>query len=253
MARRLSFSFVFMLTTAVIVAACGRQVTPNPPGLGAGGAPPGYLAIHYDVYSAFNFSNYQYMIVFNTTGTSVTPSTDTVQTNWAGYSFALLAVGTAGTSYAKAVRFLRNQNPHIPPYEQTLGTNPNQLSYNPNSNGQGTEFSMIAEKVIFSPSPAPTSTPNNIWTFNAFVTEASQGQWYFLDSMGAGGPIDPQFISPQLCMTEPLDKHVLREIYALRSLGADRQYRDLQQPRQTDTMPVEGGERIRQLSSSGLS
>ena len=194
-----------MLTTAVIVAACGRQVTPNPPGLGAGGAPPGYLAIHYDVYSAFNFSNYQYMIVFNTTGTSVTPSTDTVQTNWAGYSFALLAVGTAGTSYAKAVRFLRNQNPHIPPYEQTLGTNPNQLSYNPNSNGQGTEFSMIAQKVIFSPSPAPTSTPNNIWTFNAFVTEASQGQWYFLDSMGAGGPIDPQFISPRLCMTEPFD------------------------------------------------
>jgi hypothetical protein len=205
MARRLSVSFVFMLTTAIIVAACGRQVTPNPPGLGAGGAPPGYLAIHYDVYSAFNFSNYQYMIVFNTTGTNVTPSTDAVQTNWAGYSFALVALGTAGTSNAKAVRFLRNQNPHIPPYEQTLGTNPNQLSYNPNSNGQGTEFSMIAQKVILSPSPAPTTSPNNIWTFNAFVTQASQGQWYFLDSMGAGGPIDPQFVSPQLCMTEPFD------------------------------------------------
>jgi hypothetical protein len=115
MARRLSFSFVLMLTTAFIVVACGRQVTPNPPGLGAGGAPPGYLAIHYDVYAPFNFSSYQYMIVFNTTGTTVTPSTDAVQTNWAGYSFALVALGTAGTSNAKAVRFLRNQNPHIPP------------------------------------------------------------------------------------------------------------------------------------------
>ena len=67
---------------------------------------------------------------------------------------------------------------------------------------------MIAQKAIFkgaSPSPSPSATPNNIWTFNAFVTEASQGQWYFLDSMGAGGFTDPQFNSPKLCMTEPFD------------------------------------------------
>ncbi|MGC2657892.1 MAG: hypothetical protein WA324_07925, partial [Bryobacteraceae bacterium] len=86
MARKLSFSFLFMLATAFVVVACGRQVTPNPAGLGPGGAPPGYVAIHYDVESPFNFSNYQYMFVFNTTGSGVTPSTDTVQTNWAGYS-----------------------------------------------------------------------------------------------------------------------------------------------------------------------
>ena len=61
MVRRLGFSFVFMLATAFIVAACGRQVTPNPPGLGAGGAPPGYIAVFYSVESPFNFSNYQYL------------------------------------------------------------------------------------------------------------------------------------------------------------------------------------------------
>jgi hypothetical protein len=209
MIRRLSFGFVVVLVTAFIVVACGRQVTPNPPGLGPGGAPPGYIAIHFDVYSPFNFSNYQYMIVFNTSGTGVTPSTDTVQTNWAGYSFALVALGTAGTSYAEAVQFVRNQNPHIPPSWLKLGTTPGQLNYNPNSNGQGTEFSMVAQKAIFkgvaSPTPSPSASPNNIWTFNAFVSQASQGQWLFLDSMGAGGPIDPQFISPKLCMTEPFD------------------------------------------------
>ena len=42
MIRRLSFGFVVVLVTAFIVVACGRQVTPNPPGLGPGGAPPGY-------------------------------------------------------------------------------------------------------------------------------------------------------------------------------------------------------------------
>ena len=106
MIRRLSFGFVVVLVTAFIVVACGRQVTPNPPGLGPGGAPPGYIAIHFDVESPFNFSNYQYMIVFNTTGTGVTPSTDTVQTNWAGYSFALVALGIGGTTYAEAVQLL---------------------------------------------------------------------------------------------------------------------------------------------------
>lgn len=40
---------------------------------------------------------------------------------------------------------------------------------------------------------------------NAFVTQPSQGNLTFVDSMGAGGPVDPQFVSPKLCMTQPFD------------------------------------------------
>src|SRR5271170_7186225 len=57
MIRRLSFGFVVVLVTAFIVVACGRQVTPNPPGLGPGGAPPGYMSIIFDVAAPFNFSS----------------------------------------------------------------------------------------------------------------------------------------------------------------------------------------------------
>lgn len=171
------------------------------------------MAVHFDVESPFNFSSYQYMIVFNTTGTGVTPSTDTLQTNWAGYSFALLALGNGGTAYAEPVQFIHNQNPHIPPAWFKLGTVPQQFSFNPNSNGNGTEFSMLAQRSIFkgaspSPSPSPSSTPPSIWSFNAFTTQASVGgggTWTFVDSLGSGGPIDPQFVSPKLCMTEPFD------------------------------------------------
>lgn len=212
MIRKLSFGFV--VVTAFIVAACGRQVTPNPPGLGPGGAPPGYIAVHFDVEAPFNFSNYQYMIVFNTTGSGVTPSTDTLQTNWAGYSFALLALGVGGTTYAEPVQLLHNQNPHVPPAWLVLHPTPQQFSFNPNSNGSGTEFSMLAQKLIFKgistpgPSPSPSATPPSIWTFNAFTTQASVGgggTWTFIDSLGPGGPVDPQFVSPKLCMTEPFD------------------------------------------------
>ena len=208
MIRRLSFGFIVVAVTAVIVAACGRQVTPNPPGLGPGGAPPGYMAIFFNTQAPFNFTNYQYMLVFNTTGSGVTPSTDTLQTNWAGYSFATVARGNGVSTYAQAVQFLRNANPHIPPAWLPLGTTPNQFSYNLNANGTGTEFSILAQTAIFTgiASPSPSPSPSNIWTFNAFVTQANnQGQWLFVDSMGAGGPVDPQFISPKLNMLQCFD------------------------------------------------
>ncbi|HEX8828505.1 MAG TPA: hypothetical protein VF778_10355 [Xanthobacteraceae bacterium] len=221
MIRRLTFGFV--LVTAFIVAACGRQVTPNPPGVGAGGAPLGYMAAYFDVSSPFNFSNYQYMFVFNTTGNGVTPSTQTLQTNWAGYSYALMALGSGGAAYAKPVQFIRNSNPHISPAWIFLGSTPQQFSFNANSNGSGTEFSMLFQQRIFaSPSPVPSGTPRPyapMWTFNAFVTQASnQGQWLFYDSMGAGGPVPPEFVNtPQLCITEPFDQ----TYYAIYSGGQD--------------------------------
>jgi hypothetical protein len=204
-------AFVLLLFTALVSAACGRQVTPNPPGLGPGGAPLGYMAVFFNTQGPFNFSTYQYMVVLNTTGSGVTPSTDTLQTNWAGYSYAMVARGNGVSSFAQAVQFTRsNQNPHIPPVWLQLGTTPQQFSYNLNDNGTGTEFSILAQKPIFnsspSPGPSPTATPPNIWTFNAFVTSANgSGVWRFVDSMGAGGPVDPQWVSPKLCMSEPFD------------------------------------------------
>jgi hypothetical protein len=121
MIRRLSFGFIVVVVTAVIVAACGRQVTPNPPGLGPGGAPTGYMAVFFTVGAAFNFTNYQYMVVFNTTGSGVTPSTDTLQTNWRGYSYAVVARGNGIESYAAALKFQPSSNPHIPPATYQLG------------------------------------------------------------------------------------------------------------------------------------
>ena len=210
MALKRRHLFTLVLAAATLFVACGRQVTPNPPGLGAGGAPPGYIAFFFNAGGPFNFGKYQYMFVLNTTGSRVTPSTDTSQTNWAGYSFNLIALGNGGASSAEVVYLAHNSNPHIPPRWLPLGTTPQTFSYNLNTNGTGTEFSMIAKRTIFnynpSPSPSPTASPSNLWTFNAFVTQASgSGQWLFYDSMGFGGPIDPQFVSPTLCMTEPFD------------------------------------------------
>jgi hypothetical protein len=221
LAQKRRLVFFVTLTTALIIVACGRQVTPNPPGLGAGGAPPGYMAIFFDTAAPFNFSTYQYMVVLNTTGSGVTPSTQSIQTNWAGYSFALIALGNGISSYAEPVYFAHGSNPHIAPGWISLGTTPQTFSYNLNNNGTGTEFSILAQRRLFdfnpSPSPSPSASPSNVWTFNAFVTQQAQpgGQWIFYDSMGAGGPVPPEYFSPTLCMSEPFDN----TYYALDTTG----------------------------------
>ncbi len=224
MSRVAGSAFVAVVLGAVFVSACGRQVTPNPPGLGPGGAPPGYTAFFFDVEAPFNFSSYQYMFVLNTSGSRVTPSTDTVQTNWAGYDFALVARGNGLGSFAQVVQFVPPKAGKGPPGWLPLITTPQTFSYNLNNNGTGTEFELLVKKVVFSgipspspsPSASPTPTPSQLWTFNAFTTQpgGSQGQWYFLDSMGQGGPIDPQFVSPVLCMTEPFDNTYYASQYA---------------------------------------
>jgi hypothetical protein len=176
------------------------------------------MAVFFNVSGAFNFSNYQYMVVLNTTGDGRTPSTDTIQTNWDGYSFAIIASGNGISSAAQAVQFVRsNQNPHIPPALLPLHTPPQLFSYNLDANGTQTEFSVLAQKRIFTATPGPSPTPtSNVWTFNAFVTQANnQGQFQFVDSMGAGGPIDPQWNSPHLDMLTCFDN----TYYALKTTG----------------------------------
>ncbi len=207
MIRKLSFGFV--IVTAFIVAACGRQVTPNPPGLGPGGAPPGYMSVVFDIAGTFNFSNYQYWVVFNTTGNNITPSVEPFNNNWAGYSFAVEVAGNGVTSYAVPVEFVRSTAaPHAQPYFQRLVTTPHQFQYLPNSNGTSSEFTVLFQRNVFSgiatptPGPSPTSSAQpfaNTWYFNAFTTQTNGlGQLTFMDSLGAGGPVLPDFVSPAL-------------------------------------------------------
>lgn len=80
------FGFGLVSLTAIVVVACGRQVTPNPVGIGPGGTPQGFMSVFFDVSAPFNFSSYQYWIIFDTSGDGKTPSTQPFYDNYAGYS-----------------------------------------------------------------------------------------------------------------------------------------------------------------------
>jgi hypothetical protein len=219
MIRRLGFALVFV--TALIVVACGRQVTPNPPGLGAGGANPGFMVVKFDVTAPFDFSTYQYWIVFNTSGNGLSPDTNPIRNNWAAYSDGIVVGGNGAGTFANAYQFIKNPtNPAIPPHFQLLGVGPAQLQFLPNSNGTGTEFTVTFQRGIFkniaTPTPGPTPTPTGSplpyaknWTFNAFVTQANaQNQFIFVNSMGVGGPTDTTWVSPNLPICTNFDNTV---------------------------------------------
>jgi hypothetical protein len=209
------FGFGVVALTAVSVVACGRQVTPNPVGIGPGGAPEGFTSVFFDVAAPFNFSNYQYWVIFNTSGTGVTPSVDPFPNNWAGYSAGIEVTGSGGATSAQPVQFIKQTNPHVQPHFQVLKFTPQNFIYNANSNGSGTEFNIIFQRTIFLgvlASPAPLA---HNWTYNAFTTQANVGSnLVFLDSMGSGGAHLPDYSSPILPTWQCFD-----ETFPARSLG----------------------------------
>lgn len=201
-------TFVVLLVAAVCIAACGREVTPNPPGQGAGGAPPGYLAVKVDVAGAFNFANYQYWIVFNTSGNGLTPDTTPLTNNWASYSDAIVVSGGGGGTFARAVQIVKQ--PNVVPTFYPLPGAAQQLQYTPNSNGSGTEFTVLVARSLFAPvvTPKPPATPAplaGVWLFNAFTTQSNGQVPIFVDSMGPGGPVSPQYTSPRLNVLQCFD------------------------------------------------
>src|SRR5215469_5009017 len=92
----------FLATVAIALMACGRQVTPNPPGLGAGGANSGFMVVKFDVAAPFDFSTYQYWVVFNTTANGLSPDTNPLRNNWAAFSDGVVVQGAGGSIAAKA-------------------------------------------------------------------------------------------------------------------------------------------------------
>ncbi len=239
MIRRLG---LLLLVTALIVSACGRQVTPNRPGTGPSGLQSGYMSVKFRVAAPFNFSTYQYVVMFNTTGDGHTPLPLGQQTNFQGYSFALVVSGSGGAASVQAIQYARPATPTQAPARIIIPTTPQQLQLTMNSNGSNTEFTIIFARVIASgvftpapsatpsqtaspsptPSPSPSPTPTasgapsptpvpsptapppyaTSWLFNYFITDLNNVP---VDSLGQGGPADTSYGSPVLDTTQAFD------------------------------------------------
>jgi hypothetical protein len=204
-ARR-SLRFLCIALAAMLPAACGRQVSPDPVGIGPGGTSAGEIAAFFNVAAPFNFSKYQYWVVFDTSGNGGTPDTYPWQNNYANYSIAVRVSGTGGSTLATPGVYLRNSGPGSPVNFQALKLPSQQFQYYFNDDGSGTQFEVIFSRAALVAAMGAGPPQSRTWTFNAFTTQGNlQGQATIIDSLGRGGAVNPQFPSPQLDTTQSFD------------------------------------------------
>ncbi|HEV3157653.1 MAG TPA: hypothetical protein VGZ00_09945 [Candidatus Baltobacteraceae bacterium] len=158
-----------MLTLILLafVSACGRQVTPNPTfGIGGSGSDlSGDMVIHYQTAAAYDLTNYNYVVVFNTSGAGGEPYANAWATSFKNYSYAFV-VGANSANYGG----LSLLEYYLPPGGGSLQwvqvqTNPALTQFTQNSNGNGNQFTIVFNRQqlnnpanIASPSPGPTAT-----------------------------------------------------------------------------------------------
>jgi hypothetical protein len=116
-------------------------VTPNRVGVGPGGLESGFMSVKFRVQSAFNFSSDSYAIVFNTSGSGQTPWPQTFSNNFAGYSMSIVRRRRGAARFRRKHTFTTGptRRRKFPSCIQSVRT-PQQLIFQPNTNGQGTEI-----------------------------------------------------------------------------------------------------------------
>lgn len=227
-----------LLITALVLAACGRQVT-FPSYAANGGLQSGFMSVRFTVAAAFAFSTYDYIVVFNTTGNGITPLPNVgAQDNYQGFSDALIVSGNAnGAVNVVPVQYVANGT-SLPPTVYPLTVPGQDLNFIANSNGEGTQFEVQFKRAIFSsltgtatpsPTPAPTPTPvgatpsptpaatptpvvSTTWLANCFVTSQgtvgqSETSYAPVDSLGQEGGDDNTYVfTPPLNTTIAFDQ-----------------------------------------------
>jgi len=213
MVRRLGFWAVLVI--AMVVAACGRQVTGlNQPS----GIPSGEMLIRVRVAGTLDFTNFKYVIVFNTSGNGNEPYPNAFQTGFLNYSYSLIFAGPSGLATTQLLQYYL-----LPGTSSGLGYTSisipvQSLNFVANDNGLGNEFQVIFNRLLLnqpsptgsattvptagpSPSPGSSATPSvqattaaqETWNINFIVTDVNGVP---VDSMGVNGVQDTTFNLP---------------------------------------------------------
>jgi len=218
-----------VLVVAIVLAACGRQVT----GLnasGAGSIQPGHMLIRFRVAGQLDFTNVQYLMVFNTSGNGVEPYPQANLTGYLNYNFALVVGGTQYASQPLLFQYYLapGTTSGIQLFRITIP--PQLINYVPNSGGNptgGGEFTINFDRSLLygvnpggTPTPTPTSgataspvvqpttAAQHVWAINFITTDPSGVP---IDSMGLGGATDTTF-SYRVDTTQSVDNVITKAV-----------------------------------------
>ncbi len=223
---------------AMVLAACGRQVTGlNAPGGGDNSIQAGHMLIRFRVAGPLDFTNFQYLMVFNTTGNQVEPLPQANLTGYANYSFALVVGGNQFTSQPLLFQYYLAPGTASGIQLFRITIPPQLINYVPNSGGNptgGGEFTINFDRALLygvnpggtTPTPAAAATPTaaatatlnpnvqpttaaqHVWAINFITTDPSGVP---VDSMGIGGPTDTTFVY-RVDTTQFVDNNITKAV-----------------------------------------
>jgi hypothetical protein len=158
------------------------------------------MVINFSVDGQLDFSNINYVIVFNTCGVGGEPYPQGFQTTYTNYSYSFAVGPTFANSVALPYLFeYYISGGALRPF-QVSSLNGSQVQFNPDLTGDQTTFQLTFTRAlmnnILNISPAPcivagASTPESpIWYINFFTLDNNLN---VLDSLGQGGPTDTTF------------------------------------------------------------
>lgn len=178
-------------------AGCGHQVTPDR----LYDSQPGKMVVNFSVVGPLDFTNVNYLIVFNTCGVGGEPYANGLGTTYTNYSYAF-AVGPAyaGGSVGPVLFEYYISGGALHPFQ--LATGASTTSFVPDLYGDGTTFQItFTRSQLNNPAAQPVQlvcpaggSPNApVWYVNFFTLAPNLD---VLDALGPGGPADTSFTLP---------------------------------------------------------
>ncbi|HTV74289.1 MAG TPA: hypothetical protein VME66_11350 [Candidatus Acidoferrales bacterium] len=199
MLRRVMLAFSAL---ALLLSACGRQVTPNH----VYSALSGEMSITFMTSATMDFNHVNYVIAFNTSGNGQEPYPNTFATSYCNYSFIFtLGAGPNGGSVASPALYqvyvtpgstiasthYITLNPGSTTVAQpqanefTITFERSQLDegspVNPSDNPCGSSTPTPTTSATPAPGSSPTAASQATWLINLITTDANNN---VLDSMG---------------------------------------------------------------------
>lgn len=208
---------VFALT-ALTLASCGRQVTPDRPGENGAGLQSGQMQINVTTQGQVDFVNNWYVLAFNLSCPSLGQQpcmpyavNGNAAHNYQNWDFELVLAQPNGSSTVQPFfyQFVTVNGNVKQPYLLTNYNPAQDIHVNTNSNNSGTQFSVTFFRRIFNgvqntgpnPTPAPSNGPTTPWYMNFFVASPQAGvgstpPGQVIFAPGVGGLTDQTFTFP---------------------------------------------------------
>jgi hypothetical protein len=198
---------------ALLVVACGHQVTPSPNPLNNNLS--GHVVVKFDTAGPLDFTDFTYAVVIDTCGNG-TPYPQAFQTTFNSFSYGFFIGGKFGTALPQLVEYFVNPNSNGTIQSVNVPENPSLEQLVLDDNGTNNEFELIFDRAELAnplnqaqpcpnltpspttptpssnagatptPTPTPTATPvgatpsaSATVTPSPYPTTAAQEFWYF--------------------------------------------------------------------------